>query len=139
VTNYKVETGEDSQHIINWLEDRIYEFNAAAINRDDGSLFNRIMLDENGNIVAGLSGWTWAGACEITQLWISEDHRNNGIGTKLLIEAEKEAKSKNCDIILIKTYSFQAPKFYEKNGYRIQQVIEGFPKGHRYFTLTKII
>jgi len=53
--------------------------------------------------------------------------------------AEEEAKNKNCSIILIKTYEFQAPGFYEKNGYKIQQLIEDFPKGYKYFTLTKAI
>jgi GNAT superfamily N-acetyltransferase len=139
MAEYQIEAGEDQQQIINSLEDKIYKFNSTILNRNDGSLFSKIIKDEKGNLVAGLAGWTWAGACEITQLWISEDLRHKGLGTKLLIAAEEEAKSKNCTIILIKTYSFQAPGFYEKNGYRIRQVIEGFPEGYNYFTLTKNI
>jgi GNAT superfamily N-acetyltransferase len=139
MAEYEIEIGRDSQHLINVLEDKIYEFNSRAIDRHDGSLFTRVVRDENGNIVAGLAGWTWADACEITHLWISTELRNKGIGTKLLRAAEEEAKSKNCNVILVKTYGFQAPRFYEINDYKIQQVIEDFPKGYRYFTLSKTI
>ena len=39
----------------------------------DGSLFAKTVNDEHGTLVAGIAGWTWAGICEITELWVDEN------------------------------------------------------------------
>ena len=136
---YRIEDGKDPENIIKLLDEKIYAYNSNKINRHDGELFSKIVLDKNGNIIAGIAGWTWAGACEITFLWVSEEQRNNGIGKKLLLAAEDEAKRKDCNIILLRSYSFQAPLFYEKNGYKVESIIENFPNGYRYYILEKVI
>lgn len=136
---YYLEFGTEQQHVIQLLEDKIYEYNSAKIGKDDGRLFCGIVKDEHNNIVAGIAGWTWAGACEITQLWVDESARRKRIGEMLLQAAEKEARSNKCMTILVKTYSFQAPHFYEKYGYKIAHVINEFPKGYNYYTLSKNI
>jgi N-acetylglutamate synthase-like GNAT family acetyltransferase len=137
--NYFLESDMDSHQVIQLLEDKIYEYNSAKINKDDGSLFSRIVKDENSEIIAGIAGWTWAGICEITQLWVNDKVRKNGIGKMLLEEAEAEAKSKECRTILIKSYSFQAPCFYEKFGYKSEHILNDYPEGYNYYTLTKRI
>jgi GNAT superfamily N-acetyltransferase len=136
---YKIEVGKDSEHVIQFLEDKIYEHNSSEINKSDGEFFSRIIRDESERIIAGIAGWTWAGACEITQFWVDEKARNNGIGKLLLGAAETEAKGKGCIIILIKSYSFQAPHFYERHGYKIEHVLSDFPPGHDYYMLSKRI
>ncbi len=136
-SEHRIELGEDPQRVAHLLEDRLYEHNSGKVDRHDGSLFSRIVRDDGGAVVAGVAGWTWAGACEITQLWIEESLRSRGIGKRLLEAAEEEARSKKCSTILVRTYSFQAPAFYEKHGYEIVHVVKGFPRGHSYFTLTK--
>lgn len=136
---YCIESGIDSHEIIQLLEDKIYEYNSAKINKDDGCLFSRIVINENKDIIAGIAGWTWAGVCEITQFWVNEDVRKNGIGKILLEAAEIEAKSKGCVTILVRSYSFQAPQFYEKYGFRTECMLNGFPDGYTYNILTKRI
>jgi len=133
---FRAEEGRDAPGLMQFLEDRIYEYNSAMLDRHDGRLFSRVVRDGE-RIIAGVAGWTWADACEITQLWVDEGMRNHGIGKTLLQAAEEEARACKCRVVLVKTYSFQAPAFYEKCGYRVVQVIEGFPPGHRYHTLTK--
>jgi Acetyltransferases len=125
--------------MIQLLEDKIYEHNSAALNKDDGRLFSMIARDENKEIVAGIAGWTWASACEITQLWVAEKVRKNGIGKMLLGAAEAEAKSKGCLTILVRSYSFQAPHFYERHGYRIEHILNSFPHGYSCYILVKRI
>ena len=136
---HHIEDGQHAHHVVQVLEDRLYEHNSNTIDKHDGSLFSRVVQDETGRILAGVAGWTWAGACEITQLWVGDNLRNSGIGKKLLEVAEKEAKRTKCRIILVKTYSFQAPSFYERHGYKMVHVIKDFPPGHRYYTLTKTL
>lgn len=134
---YCIERGTDSQQVIQLLEDNIYEHNSTRIDKHDGVLFSRIVRDENNEIIAGIAGWTWANACEITQFWVHEKVRNNGIGGMLLEAAEAEAKGKGCRTILVGSYSFQAPHYYERHGYALQHAVDDFPEGHRYCILTK--
>jgi GNAT superfamily N-acetyltransferase len=136
---YYIEAAIDSHPEIQLLEDKIYEHNAGALNKDDGRLFSRIVRDENKEIIGGIAGWTWAKACEITQLWVVERARKCGIGKVLLEAAEAEAKGQGCITILVRSYSFQAPHFYEKHGYKAELILNGFPEGHSYYILTKKI
>jgi GNAT superfamily N-acetyltransferase len=134
---YQLETTTDHHRIIELLEDKLYEHNAQKVNSDDGRLFSMIIRSEKNEIVAGIAGWTWAGASEITQLWVDEFVRKEGLGKILLTAAETEARSQNCRRILVRTFGFQAPAFYERHGYRPEHVVDDFPPGHRYHLLIK--
>ena len=122
---------------LQFLDDRIYEHNSAATGRDDGSLFAFLVRGENGEILAGLSGWTWAKACEIRILWVHPSLRGQGLGAELLARAETEARGKGCQKIMLTTYSFQAPKFYSKYGFEQVACIPDFPPGSQYFLFVK--
>ncbi len=135
--DYRIEAGVDSQQIIQLLEDKIYEYNAGKTKVADGNLFSRIVRDANNEIIAGIAGWTWAGICEITQLWAHENVRNEGLGKMLLEAAEAEAKSKGCHAIMVRSFSFQAPHFYEKYGFKADHLIMDFPEGYHYYILLK--
>jgi ribosomal protein S18 acetylase RimI-like enzyme len=134
---YRLEVGTDSQQIIQILEDKIYGHNSAKINKFDGAIFSRVIRDDNEEIIAGIAGWTWAGACEIILLWVHENSRKRGIGKLLLEAAEEEARNKKCSEILVRSYSFQAPHFYEKHGFLIEHILDNFPKGFQYYILMK--
>jgi GNAT superfamily N-acetyltransferase len=129
----KVPTHEDIQ----FLEDKIYEYNSRQTGKDDGKLFSKMIYDSNNNIIAGISGWIWAGACEIALLWVKEEFRKKGYGRLLLQAAEDEAREKNCDVILLRSYSFQAPLFYQKHGYKVEFKTDDFPPGYSYYCLIK--
>jgi ribosomal protein S18 acetylase RimI-like enzyme len=136
---YHAELEENSDRNAQFLEERIYEHNANAIGKHDGRLFSVIVKDSSQNIVAGIAGWTWAGICEITNLWVSESERRNGIGKSLLEKAEAHAKSKGCAKILVRSYLFQAPYFYKRHGFNVEHVLNDFPVGHSYFFLVKTL
>lgn len=59
----------------------------------------------------------------IYQIYVSPDHLDKGIGTKLLEKAEKEAREKG--IKKIKGNStLTAQKFFQKKGYKLKREIE---------------
>lgn len=122
---------------LNFLEDRFYEYNSAQTGQHDGNLFAFFIRDERNQIVAGLSGWTWAQACEIRHLWVDAAWRRQGYGRKLLEAAEEEARSHGCRVILLSSYGFQAPAFYQKHGYDLAWQLKDFPPGHSYCFLVK--
>jgi ribosomal protein S18 acetylase RimI-like enzyme len=138
-TTVKVTFGPAAREQIHFLDDRIYEYNAATAGRDDGSEFSIVIRDAADDILAGIAGWSWAQACEITLLWVHADHRNAGHGTKLLQTAEAEIIERGCKTIVVRSYDFQAPTYYEKHGYVVHDVIDGFPAGGRQYTLIKRI
>lgn len=119
------------------LEDGLYAYNVRQTGRDDGRWLGLFLRGVDGQIVAGLSGWTWAGWLKINTLWVREDLRRQRHGTDLLAAAEKEAAARGCTRATLDTFSFQAPGFYQKLGYRIVSVVENFPAGHKHYTLMK--
>ena len=120
-----------------FLEARLYEHNCARTGQEDGQLFAFFVRNEQQEIVAGLSGWTWAHACEIRDLWVHPTLRGQGYGQSLLKSAEQEAQHRGCKVILINSYSFQAPAFYQKHGYELVWKLNDFPPGHQYCYLVK--
>jgi ribosomal protein S18 acetylase RimI-like enzyme len=72
-------------------------------------------------------------------LWVDEKHRNKGLGTQLLLKAEVLAGKRGCKYVHLDTFSFQAPEFYRKLGYKRFGALKPFPKGStRYFLYKKI-
>lgn len=134
---YEIVKEEDPVKTMEFLEERLYEHNANALNKSDGDIFAWVVKNKNADTIAGIAGWTWAGACEISQLWVDKTIRKKGVGKELLKQAEEAAKNRGCTVILIRSYAFQAPHFYEKAGYKTVFVQKDFPKGHDYYILTK--
>lgn len=126
-----------SSEELQFLEDQLYEFNSAQTAQDDGQLFAFFIRNEHQEMLAGLSGWTWAQACEIRTLWVHPSWRGQGYGRSLLESAEQEAQARGCKVILISSYSFQAPGFYQKCGYTLAWQLHDFPPGHHYCFLVK--
>jgi GNAT superfamily N-acetyltransferase len=121
---------------VQYLEDRIYEFNSSATGIGDGEWL-AFFVRAGGRIVAGICGNTWGGTCELRQFWVEESQRKRGIGTKLLRAAEQEARRRNCSQIVLMTFSFQAPGFYEKHGFEVVATIDDHPLGHQNVLMRK--
>ena len=128
---------DDAGAVDRFLADRIYEFNAAATSRDDGELFAATRRDAAGAVVAGISGYTWAGCCYVAHLWVAAPLRARGIGTALLLAVEAHARAKGCAVVLLASHSFQAPRFYETQGYVRQAEIADHPMGHSSIVFAK--
>jgi GNAT superfamily N-acetyltransferase len=76
------------------------------------------ILDESGQLAAGMSGWTWGVAAGIAMTWVRDGARGDGLGATLLTAFEKEARSRGCTHVFVTSFTFQAPGFYEHHGYR---------------------
>ena len=126
-----------SSHDIDFLEQRIIDFNYGQARASDGRGLACFVRDEQGQIVAGVSGYTWAGMAEIEFLWVADGLRGEGVGSQLLNAVEAEASARGCALIITSTYSFQAPGFYRRQGYEVVGKIENSPPGHTNFWLKK--
>lgn len=65
----------------------------------------------------------------IELLWLAPRARRLGLGRRLVQEAERRARRRGSLLIHLNTYSFQAPGFYEKLGFRRFGGMAGSPRG----------
>ncbi len=122
---------------ISFLHARLDEFNAQQTGRDDFKSLNMVIRNEAGTVVAGLkglTGWNWL---YVEILWVKEECRGSGLGTRLLNFAETEAKSRGCIGACLSSFNFQAPSFYEKHGYSQFGQIDDYPPGNTMFFMSK--
>jgi len=136
-TSELVITTEPTPGQIQYLEDRIYEFNSTATGITDGEWLAIFVRDEEDRIAAGICGNTWGGCLEIRQFWVEAARRKQGLGTRLLEAAEQEAHRRGCRQMLLMTFTFQAPAFYAKHGFEVVAVVDDHPRGHKNLLLRK--
>jgi len=109
------------------LDARLYEFNAAASGVDDGRSLAIFVREADGTIAAGLHGWTWGGTGFVQAIWVRENLRGHGLGSRLLGAAETEAVRRGCHQMHLDTHSYQAPGFYRRLGYDVIGELPGWP------------
>ena len=50
--------------------------------------------------------------------WVRADQRGTGIGSQLISRFEHAAAERGARRVFVTSFTFQAPGFYEKHGYR---------------------
>src|SRR5712692_6616630 len=135
-SDFVIETDPRPEQV-QYLEDRLYEFNSSVTRITDGEWLAIFVRDEGERIVAEICGNTWGGCCEIRQFWVEESRRKQGLGTRLLGAAEQEARRRGCRQIVLTTFTFQAPAFYAKRGFKALDTVDDYPRGHQSLLLRK--
>jgi GNAT superfamily N-acetyltransferase len=90
-------------------------------------------------VVGGLLGRTSFGLFFIDLFFLAKALRGRGIGTQVIQCAEAEARKRGCSIAILYTITFQAPAFYERQGYRVLGRIECQPPGYDRFCMLKTL
>ena len=96
--NYKIESCKDGD--ADYIIDRLVEYNLAKVPAEQEVLFDtrdKKITDDNGKIIAGCVArmYCW-NVAYIDTLWVDENCRGTGLGSKLLVEVERTAKEKGC-------------------------------------------
>ena len=126
---------EKAKEIVNLIR----EYNRSNRESSKSELLNIYMEDEQGNILAGMVAETFGNWLEIEYLYVRDDLRGKGIGSKILEKAEKESKSRGCKYSFVNIFNFQAPNFYKKHGYKEVFTLKEYPyTGERYY-YTKVL
>jgi GNAT superfamily N-acetyltransferase len=93
-----------------------------------------VLSRDAGELVGGLLGYTHWNWLYVQQLWVADDYRLRGLGSNLMLTAEREASDRGCLHAHCDTFDFHALPFYQKLGYTIFGSLEDYPVGHtRYF------
>ena len=116
------------------IRDLIRSYNHSKREAAESEPLNLYIEDDSGEIMAGLVAETFGNWLEIEYLFVKEDLRGQGIGSQLLQQAESEAKKRNCRYVFVNTYQFQAPAFYQKQGYKEVFTLKDYPyTGQRHY------
>lgn len=122
--------GERDVELNKRLDEGLTAFNVAATGVADQGMLSVKVADEYGELVGGLAAWTWGGLCGIDMLWVREGSRRDGWGSRILRAAEEEARRRGCDRVVVSSFTFQAPGFYQRHGYVETGRTLGIPGGH---------
>jgi GNAT superfamily N-acetyltransferase len=125
--------GEDVQ----FLNDRIMEYAKQKKQMKQLEFFAFYVRDENGRIVGGCAGDNMYGGLFVGQLWVAEELRGQGYGTRLMAEAEKLAIESKCNFMAVNTMDWEALDFYKKIGFFVEFERHGFDKNSIFYFLRK--
>ena len=128
-----------TENEIKYIREALTQFNNERVGEDGHTPLNIVEYDANGNIIGGILGGTYWGWMYVDILWVHENHRYKGIGSKLLLEAEKEAVQRGCHHVHLDTMSWQAPEFYQKHGYEVIGILPDIPNGNQKYLLMKAL
>jgi GNAT superfamily N-acetyltransferase len=96
----------------------------------DWSLRWIVGRDAAGAVQAGMRFFLEYDWVFVHWLWVAEPYRRCGVGSELLGKAEEVARQEGAAGVYLDTFTFQAPDFYKRHGYREFGRIDDFPKGH---------
>jgi ribosomal protein S18 acetylase RimI-like enzyme len=119
------------------VQDHLDAYNVAITGFQGYSPVNFFLRDAGDEVMGGLLAAIWGGVLFIRILWVSEALRGHGFGQRLMEMAERRGIERGCRHVFVDTFSFQAPGFYEKLGYRIYAQAEDWPVGHAHHFLRK--
>lgn len=91
----------------------------------------------DGRLLGGLIAETYWNWLDIDDLWLDEAARGQGHGRAMLAAAEAEARARGCTAVQLKTFSFQARGFYEKQGYTAVGALIDYPPGATLYWMRK--
>ncbi|MFI5334662.1 MAG: GNAT family N-acetyltransferase [Chlamydiales bacterium] len=110
---------------------------AATAGMGDTIPFAFTIKDHDSHILAGATGCTMYGFLFTEWLWVERNHRHKKWGSQLLKAIEELGKKRHCSASCLFTMSWEALGFYQKHGYQIELVREGFEKNAKMYMLRK--
>jgi GNAT superfamily N-acetyltransferase len=114
---FRLTVGGGDPELDSRLNAELTAYNYAASGVTDQRELTVQVTDESGQLVAGLSGWTWGTCAGIAMLWVREDSRKAGWGALMLDAAERMARKRGARQVIVSSFTFQAPAFYQRHGY----------------------
>jgi ribosomal protein S18 acetylase RimI-like enzyme len=126
-----------SETLARFVTDNLAGFNIARTGHSDFHSVGFCLKSSRGEWLGGLTGYIWGGWLHVNFLWVSETLRHQRYGTRLMDAAEAMALERGATAATLETFSFQAPEFYARRGYRVFGQLDAYPPGHSKLFLRK--
>ena len=134
-----VEERRNARGVERRVRDGLIAYNASKVGSPKYRALVLSVRDAKGRLAGGLTGDLYWNALYIHLIWLEASVRGQGLGTQLMQEAERRARRSRKELIVLSTYSFQAPGFYRRLGSRSIGGIRGYPRGAtRYFLVKRL-
>ncbi|MBI2771615.1 MAG: GNAT family N-acetyltransferase [Burkholderiales bacterium] len=129
-TEEEVRSGDLGQHL--------REFNYRSVGeypQQEGIRLNA--KDADGELVGGLRAIVFLHWLRVEVVWVADAARGQGLGSRLLAQAEAQARGMGAIGAALETFTWQAPGFYAKQGYVESGRITDYAKGYDLITMSK--
>jgi hypothetical protein len=97
--------------------------------------FSFTIKDRDSGILAGTTGCTMYGFLFVEWLWVKKSHRHKSGAAA--VKSCRRSRKTHCSVACLFTMSWEALGFYQKHGYEIEFVREGFEKNAKMYMLRK--
>ncbi len=121
--NYSLEN-QPHERDVQVLWKGLHDHNTQHSGSGEAQYLAIFLRDEQGEIVAGVYGWSAVVWLKIDVVWVREDWRGRGVAKELLAQAEAEGRRRGCHYVTLDSFSFQAPDMYKKYGYEEFAVLD---------------
>ena len=133
-----VPTDEPTDAEVAVVADSLDESNLGVTGIQDRQPLAVLVKDQStGQTVGGLTGRTSLGLWFVDLLYPPDSLRGSGLGSRILQQAEAEARRRACVSGFVYTISVQAPDFYKRHGWSEFGRIPSDPAGVSRIFLSK--
>lgn len=117
--------------------------NGVEVQSADRFSFTAVMDGEFIGCSSGLAyknGQQYSGWFYLTDLFVEKSYRHQGLGSRLLLDLETKIKAVGVSNIWVWTAGYEAPPFYQKQGYEVFTEMENwYSDGSSRVGLKKVI
>ena len=133
---YEIQSGDEDD--AEYIDDKLVEYNRSQVPaaRDFEWIGRKIPGDNGEPAAAGFAGVNYWNNAFIELLWVDAPRRNQGIGSCLLSDIEREAKKNGACIMIVDARDWNVD-FFQKLGYTVYCTLEDYPKGYSKYKLLK--
>ena len=131
-----MELRKSSAEITDYIHQCFRNYNRPYMNDYQDFSFH---FEEDGIVLAGVVAESLSDTIEVSYLYVEESQRKKGLWRRLLSVLEENGRKAGMKRILLNTYSFQAPEFYKKCGFRQIAEIDPCFGNHAQFYFVKTI
>ena len=128
-----------SQETIDAIQQGLSVYNRSVLGEEHYTPLRLIARDAEGQAVAGLLGELYFNWLYIAILWVRDEWRGRGVGSRLMALAEEYAAAQGRTHVHVDTFDFQAPDFYRRLGYTLFGQLGPYGDGHVRYYLQKTL
>ncbi|MEN0041394.1 MAG: GNAT family N-acetyltransferase [Pseudomonadota bacterium] len=108
-----------------------------ALRKDECDVFLLSVVSSEGTMTAGCKGEVAFKSAHISELWVDQRHRGEGLGSELIRSAEKHAIEKGCIRLHLETRNEKARELYERLGYSVFGSLPNYEAENTFYYLEK--
>ena len=133
---FAIQSGDEND--AEYIDDKLVEYNWSQVPavHDFEPIGRKIQGDNDEPLAAGFAGVNFWNIAFVEMLWVDEPHRNQGVGSSLLSDIEREAKKNGACIMLIDARDWNVD-FFQKLGYTVYCTLDDYPNGYRKYKMMK--